>query len=157
MSDRTNRETNITKQLRIVFKAVQSHSRQVERSCGLSSAQLWMLHEISSAHGIKVSQLASVLTVHRSTCSNMLDKLEDKELIYRDRSKSDQRAVHLHVTEKGKTLLAKAPSPPQGQLSSTLTKLSTEQLINLEESLEVFINALHFEDDKAGLTPIPES
>lgn len=156
MNDRTSSEANITKHLRIVYRAVQSHSKEVEKACGLSSAQLWMLHEIFSAHGIKVSDLASVLSIHRSTCSNMLDKLENKDLIYRDRSKNDQRTVHLHVTEKGKALLNNAPSPPQGKLSNALTKLSTEQLIDLEESLQVFINALNYEDDKAGLIPIPE-
>lgn len=157
MNDRSARETNITKQLRIVFKAVQSHSRQVEKLCGLSSAQLWMLHEISSARGIKVSELAMVLSIHRSTCSNMLDKLENKDLIYRDRSKTDQRTVHLYITEAGQAVLKSAPYPPQGKLSSTLEKLSQEQLMALEESLGVFINALSFEDDQAGLTPIPEN
>ncbi len=49
------------------------------------------------------------------------------------------------------------PHPPRtGQLSNTLTKLTGEQLTNLETSLQVFIDALHFEDVKAGMTPIPE-
>lgn len=157
MDDRTVQEKNVTKQLRIVFKAVQSHSRHVEKLCGLSSAQLWMLYEISLAHGIKVTELAAVLSIHRSTCSNMLDKLENKDLICRDRSKSDQRTVHLHITEKGTALLASAPYPPQGKLSSTLAKLSPRQLGNLEESLHDFIDALHFDDDGAGLIPIQDN
>ena len=147
----------IIKQLRILFRAVQAHSRSVETTCGLSSAQLWMLYEVSLSHGIKVSELASILSIHRSTSSNMLDKLEKKNLISRDRSKLDQRSVHIYITELGKELLAQAPSPPQGQLSNTLSKLTSEQLTNLETSLQVFIDALHFEDVKASTTPIPES
>ena len=147
----------IIKQLRILFRAVQAHSRTVEKTCGLSSAQLWMLYEVSLANGIKVSELANILSIHRSTCSNMLDKLEKKNLISRDRSKSDQRSVHIYITDQGKELLSLAPSPQQGQLSNTLSKLTGEQLTNLETSLQVFIEALHFEDVKAGMTPIPES
>ena len=147
----------IIKQLRILFRAVQAHSRTVEKTCGLSSAQLWMLYEVSLSYGIKVSELANILSIHRSTCSNMLDKLEKKNLISRDRSKSDQRSVHIYITDQGKELLSLAPSPQQGQLSNTLSKLTGEQLTNLETSLQVFIEALHFEDVKAGMTPIPES
>lgn len=147
----------IIKQLRILFRAVQAHSRRVETTCGLSSAQLWMLYEVSLSDGIKVSELASILSIHRSTSSNMLDKLEKRKLISRDRSKSDQRSVHIYITKQGKELLAQAPSPPQGQLSNTLSKLTSGQLTNLEASLQVLIDALNFEDVQASTTPIPES
>jgi len=157
MEELSVKQQTIIKQLRILFRAVQAHSRSVETACGLSSAQLWMLHEVSSSHGIKVSELASILSIHRSTSSNMLDKLEKKNLIYRDRSKLDQRSVHIYITDQGKELLSQAPSPPQGQLSNTLSKLTSEQLTNLETSLQVFIDALNFEDVKASGTPIPEN
>jgi len=154
MNRRSIKEQTILKQIRILFKAVQSHAKKVEKRCGLSSAKLWMLHEISTTPGIRVSQLAQALFIHPSTCSNLLDKLEELQLICRDRSKTDQRSVHLFVTEKGQDLLAKAPSPPQGLLSSTLQILSEEQLDNLELSLDPFIAALHCTDDKAAFTPI---
>ncbi|MCP4339312.1 MAG: MarR family transcriptional regulator [Desulfobulbaceae bacterium] len=156
MNKRSIQEQTITKQLRILFRAVQAHSRTVEKMCGLSSAQLWMLYEVSLSDGIKVSELATALSIHRSTSSNMLDKLEKKNLISRDRSKSDQRSVHIYITQQGKELLAQAPSPPQGQLSNTLTKLTGEQVTNLETSLQVFIDTLHFDDVKASMTPIQE-
>lgn len=151
------KQQTIIKQLRILFRAVQAHSRSVETRCGLSSAQLWMLYEVSLSHGIKVTELASILSIHRSTSSNMLDKLEKKNLISRDRSKLDQRSVHIYITEEGKELLTQAPSPQQGQLSNTLSKLTSEQLTNLETSLQVFIDALNFEDLKASTTPIPDN
>jgi DNA-binding MarR family transcriptional regulator len=154
MGNRIKQEQAIIQQMRILFKAVQAHSKRVEKTCGLSSSKLWMIHEIATTPGIKVSQLAKTLSIHPSTCSNMLDKVEEAGFIYRDRSKSDQRAVHLYVTERGKEILLKAPSPPQGQLNSTLQKLSQAQLAELEKSLGQFIEVLHFEDDKAGLTPI---
>lgn len=156
MGDRSIREQAITQQLRIVYKAVQSHSKRVEKVCGLSSAKLWMLHEVAQNPGIRVSQLAKLLSIHPSTCSNMLDKIEANGLIYRDRSKTDQRTVHLFTTESGQQLLKSAPSPPQGQLSSALEKLSEAQLATLETSLNDFIEALHFDDAGAAMTPIPE-
>ncbi len=154
MEDRHAQEKVITQQLRTLFKAVQAHSKIIEKECGLSSAKLWMLYEISAKPGILVSQLARELSIHPSTCSNMLDKIEEMALVYRDRGKIDQRSVHLFITGKGKKLLAQAPSPPQGKLISTLQALSPDQLTRLEASLKTFIEALHFEDKKAALTPI---
>lgn len=155
MIERSSQVHSVTQQLRIVFKAVQAHSKTVEKACGLSSAKLWMLHEVAQNPGLKVSQLASALSIHASTCSNMLDKLEDKELIYRDRSKKDQRSVHLYVTDRGTELLAKAPSPPQGRLSDALERLNEKQLANLESGLEGLISVLKLKDDKSGLSPLP--
>ncbi|THB77130.1 MAG: MarR family transcriptional regulator [Desulfobulbaceae bacterium] len=147
-------EHAVTQQLRIIFKAIQAHSKQVEKNCGLSSVRLWMLYEIDNADGIKVSELAERLSIHRSTCSNLLDKLEDRNLIYRNRSKSDQRAVRLYLTDEGKAILAQAPSPPEGKLSSSLNKLSQQQLDELHQTLAILVDALQFDDEKAALTPI---
>jgi len=154
MDNRPEQEQTITQQLRKIFKAIQAHSKSIEKSCGLSSVRLWMLFEISSTEAIKVSELASILSIHRSTCSNMLDKLEDKNLIYRKRSKTDQRAVHLYITEEGKATLAKAPSSPEGILSASLGKLSEQQLAELEHSFSLLLDAMHVKDEQAGLIPI---
>lgn len=154
MVERLEKEHNVTQHLRIVFKAIQAHSKRIEAACGLSSVRLWMLYEVNNTPGIKVTELATLLSIHRSTCSNMLDKLEEKELISRYRSKSDQRSVRLYITDQGKSVLSKAPSPPEGKLSSSLNKLSPDQLDELERSLGLLVDTLQYDDDKAALTPI---
>jgi DNA-binding MarR family transcriptional regulator len=155
MNDRQEHMKNITQKLRVVFRAVQAHSKIVERQCGLSSAKLWMMWELFATPGLKVSELARALTIHPSTCSNMLDQLEDKGLVRRDRSKIDQRAVHLYLTEEGARVLAKAPRPAQGTLSDALEQLSDETLQNLEDGLNTLIDAMKVKDEKDGLVPIP--
>ncbi len=156
MEDRQKQMQSITKQLRVVFRAVQAHSKTVEKSCGLSGAKLWMMWELFATPGVKVSELARTLTIHPSTCSNMLDQLEEKELVRRDRSnKVDQRAVHLYLTETGTTLLAKAPRPAQGTMSEALERLSDEYLNHLELGLSQLLEAMQYKDEKTGLLPIP--
>ena len=156
MEDRQKQMQSITKQLRVVFRAVQAHSKTVEKSCGLSGAKLWMMWELFATPGVKVSELARTLTIHPSTCSNMLDQLEEKDLVRRDRSnKVDQRAVHLYLTETGTTLLAKAPRPAQGTMSEALERLSDEYLNHLELGLSQLLEAMQYKDEKTGLLPIP--
>ncbi|MGL1932794.1 MAG: MarR family transcriptional regulator [Desulfotalea sp.] len=148
-------QQSVIQKLRVIFKATQAHSKLVEKSCGMSSAKLWMLHEVEQADGIKVSQLAKVLSVHPSTCSNMLDKLEENNLIYRDRSKTDQRTVHLHVTSKGKGFLEKAPKPLQGKLSGAISELSFAQISALDKELTGLVSALNIPGDKGAFTMTP--
>ncbi len=155
MNERQENMKNITKQLRVVFRAIRAHSKTVERQCGLSGAKLWMMWELFATPGLKVSELAKALTIHPSTCSNMLDQLEDKGFIRRDRSKVDQRAVHLYLTEDGANVLVKAPRPAQGTLSEALEHLSDENLTYLEEGLGRLIDAMKIKDEKDGLVPIP--
>ncbi len=154
MSAREERMHNITKQLRIIFRAVQAHSKIVQRKCGLSSAKLWMMWELFATPGLKVSELARALSIHPSTCSNMLDQLEDRGLVRRDRSRIDQRAVHLYLTEDGARVLAKAPRPAQGTLSEALCRLDDTHLMHLEEGLSRLIHAMKVKDEEAGLVPI---
>ncbi|HSL40189.1 MAG TPA: MarR family transcriptional regulator [Desulforhopalus sp.] len=145
----------VTQRLRIIFRAMQAHSKFVEKECGLSSAKLWMLHHIAANPGLKVSVLASSLFIHPSTCSNMLGRLEEKNLVVRDRQKKDQRSVLLYITEEGAQLLAKAPKPVQGKLSTALQSLSSQELLGLEEGLAKLIDALDGYDDMDSFFPIP--
>ena len=147
----------ILKNFRIIFRSSQAHSRWVEKQSGLSAAQLWMMWELFNEPGLTVSRLAKVLSIHQSTSSNMLDKLQKKELIYRERSDVDQRVVRLYLTEKGSTLLARAPRPAQGALADVLLRLPDKVLEELESGLNQFVDALKVVDDKAGMLPITEN
>jgi DNA-binding MarR family transcriptional regulator len=146
----------ITSHLRVLFKSIQQHSKLVEKKCGLTSAMLWMLWELFTTPGMKVSQLAHALSIHISTCSNMLDKLESKGLVKRRRSDQDQRTVQLYITDMGSTMLAKAPRPAQGAMSGALEKISDDNLYKLVDGLKVLVDSLQTKDEDAEYKPIFE-
>jgi DNA-binding MarR family transcriptional regulator len=144
----------VLKNLRIIFRSVQTYSRWVEKESGVSAAQLWMLWELYNEPGLTVSRLANVLSIHQSTCSNMLDKLQQKGLICRDRNSSDQRVVRLFLTESGAALLKKAPRPAQGALADVLLRLPDNALADLDSGLVQLVAALQVKDKEAGMIPI---
>src|SRR5215467_2387818 len=51
-----------------------------------------------------VAGLARVSQVGFASMSRMLDRLEEKDLLRRERSADDRRVVHLHLTPKGKKI-----------------------------------------------------
>ena len=154
--ERFVRFQNILRNFRIVFRSIQAHSKRVEQVSGLTAAQLWMLWEMFNLPGMRVSELATVLSVHQSTCSNMLDKLQKKKLIYRDRSGPDQRVVRLYLTDKGTQLLANAPRPAQGALADVLLRLPDNVLDHLGSSLDTVVAALKVLEEDASMTLITE-
>lgn len=139
---------------RVVVRAVQAHSAWVERQCGLSAAQLWALWEIDRAPGLNVTQIASRLSIKPATASNLLDKVEGKGLIRRERPGPDQRVVQLFVTEQGARLLATAPLPAQGALLDALTRLREGELDDLGRGLEALVDILHIKDEGSALAPM---
>jgi DNA-binding MarR family transcriptional regulator len=54
-----------------------------------------------------VAGLARVSEVGFASMSRMLDRLEQKKLLRRERSAEDRRVVHLHLTPKGRRVAAR--------------------------------------------------
>jgi len=144
----------VVQNLRVVVRTIQAHSRWVEKQSGVSGVQLWAMWELFALPGQKVSQLSKTLSVHQSTASNMLDKLEDKSLIRRDRSGPDQRVVRLFLTQKGSDLLSTAPRPAQGAVQDALRRLSDKDLKSLKTGLDALITQMSVSEDGAALNPI---
>jgi len=153
-AERNELAKNIVQDLRVVVRTIQAHSRWVEKQCGVSSVQLWAMWELFSSPGQKVSDLSRSLSIHQSTASNMLDKMEEKELIRRDRSGPDQRVVQLFLTKKGSDLLSVAPRPAQGAVQDALNRMSDEQLNILKRGLDSLISHMSVSEEGAELKPI---
>lgn len=54
-----------------------------------------------------VAALARVIQMGDASMSRMLDRLEEKGVLRRERSESDRRVVHLHLTAKGRKVANK--------------------------------------------------
>jgi DNA-binding MarR family transcriptional regulator len=115
---------------RIIFKSANQHFHEVEKQAGIGGASLWALSEISS-NNLTVNGLAKAMSIHQSTASNLLEKLEVAGLVKRTRSDVDRRVVYLEITDKGNQILQKAPLPHKGVLPDALSKLDQIQLESL--------------------------
>jgi DNA-binding MarR family transcriptional regulator len=156
-NDRREISQNILRSLRIIYRAVQAHSRRVEKQCGVSGAELRMMWEIRNYPGIRVSGLAVALAIQAPTCSNLLVKLQVKGLVRRERSDPDHRAVRVFLTEKGTRLLTRAPRPAQGYLQEGLGRMTEACLRDLDFGLEQLVNSFTGREDAAGMMLLMES
>ncbi len=71
----------------------------------LSLSQYGLLQPLAQQERARVSQLSTDAGIAPSTASRILDVLERRELITRERHKGDRRAVEVVLTEHGRELL----------------------------------------------------
>jgi DNA-binding MarR family transcriptional regulator len=104
---------------------------------GITWAQWGILLKIASGKGDTASDLC------RNGCdtgsmTRMLDRLEEKGLISRERSLEDRRVVLLRLTEAGKTLYPQLPPIAVKVLNHHLRGFSREEL----ESMKSFLRRM---------------
>lgn len=144
------------KRFRVIYGSVRQQFREVEQSCGVTGAQLWILQEVATTADIGVSELAERLSVHQSTCSQLVEKLVSRDLIIKERSKEDQRRVGLTLTEEAKKILKNAPGPAEGILPEALQALPETSLVALDKALIEVIGQLRIKDDKMADKPLSD-
>lgn len=99
--------------LRRVIRATDLHSKYLAKTTGLTAPQILLLQSIRDKGQVTIGELASEISLSQATVTTILDRLEKRELVYRERSDQDKRKVHAYLTEKGIETLKVAPTPLQ--------------------------------------------
>ena len=126
---------DVVRRLHGIFKTVDTFSREVLQDFGVTGPQLWALREIRKAGGLTIGELADRLYLHISTVSGILDRLEARHLVKRERDSEDRRLVRLKVTRKGKEILSKAPEPPRSKVLRGVRLLPATDVRRLRTAL----------------------
>lgn len=141
---------------REVFRAAKMHFGTVQKSVGVSGAQLWALWELHREPGLRVSGLAARLSLRQSTVSNLIDQLARAKHLRRERSESDLRAVRLYLTRSGEKLVKTAPQPARGVLPDALEGLKAKQLKELDARLAELLRAMKVRAPGASKTHLED-
>ncbi|RUO81510.1 MarR family transcriptional regulator [Idiomarina tyrosinivorans] len=131
--------------LRKVIRAIDLYSKQLNKYAGLTGPQLLIMREISAAEGITASAVAQHITLSPATVSNIIERLEHRELIHRHRSDKDKRRVALYLTEQGQMLLENAPQPLQEHFIEKFCALDDWEQSQLLSSMQRIANMMDAE------------
>lgn len=145
----------VLRRFRVVFSAVRTHFRSMEKQVGLGGAQVWALSVIQANPGIGMGGIATSMDIHQSTASNLVKALLRKELITMDKAPKDRRNVLLNILPTGTLLLQKVPGPFEGVLPVALGNLSAGALRRLDTDLGELIGLLNA-DETAEETPLAQ-
>jgi len=71
--------------IRRVIRAIDLHSKQLNKSTGLTGPQLLIMKELGRVTGTTASQVAKNIKLSAATVTNILDRLESRNVIERVR------------------------------------------------------------------------
>jgi DNA-binding MarR family transcriptional regulator len=91
---------------------------------------------------ITSTDVARRVHLDSSTLVGVLDRLEKKGLLRRERSHEDRRQVHLTATEAGQELAAKTPYPMQHTLGEKLTNISASEREQIARCMERLVSLI---------------
>jgi len=144
--DADRRDLRILQAFRRIIRAIDLHSRKLEADHHITTPQLVALTIIGASDGMFPSELAQRMHLSPSTVVGILDRLERKKYINRLRSTEDRRRVHVALTERGRQVIAQAPSPLQDRLADALARLPRREQEEIATALEKVVALMEARD-----------
>ena len=130
-------------------EAIKSRLSRVLKQFDLKMVTYSALTVICENPGISQTQLADALSIERTRTVLVVDELEQRGLITRERVPSDRRAHSLMPTLAGRRLAEKARAADVKHEAALLAGLNTEELGR-------FLGILRLIEQRAAISPEPE-
>jgi DNA-binding MarR family transcriptional regulator len=147
--------------LRKIIQSIDLHSCFLVKQVGLTGPQLIILQEVSKSGEMPIGKLAKTISLSQATVTGILDRLEKRGLISRQRSENDRRQVLVQVTQAGKALLNNAPPLMQESFVEAFNQIQDWEQAMILSSLQRLVSMLDAKEIKAApilaTEPISES
>ncbi len=122
--------------LRRVIRATDLHSKRLAKTTGLTAPQILLLQAIRNEGEVTIGELAKQVSLSQATVTTILDRLEVRGLVRRERSQMDKRKVHAHLTDEAYDALKEAPIPLQEQFARQFRDLQEWEQTMIIASLQ---------------------
>lgn len=145
----------IFRSLRRIMRAVDVHSRKLSAEFMVTGPQLLALQTLHDDGPLTTSALAKLIHLSNSTVVGILDRMEQKGWVRRERSEGDRRVVLVSLTAGGERFLAEAPELLQDRLAQGLHSLPEQEQLEIAQALEKIVKLL--EMDAHEVAPLLEA
>jgi DNA-binding MarR family transcriptional regulator len=141
-----SQEDQIVAALRQIAQAIDTRSRQLLAECGLSAPQIGTLRELARSGGCSPTELADALHLSPQTMAGILQRLEQRGLVGRERDPSDKRSFVVRLSATGQQAEAKAPRLLRDEFTAQLEKLPAWEQSQMLATLQRIAHMMHAED-----------
>ena len=135
-------DLRILRALRRITRSIALHSRQLSACSNITAPQLVCLIAVIERGPLTATAISREIHVSASTVVGILDRLEDKGLIRRERGREDRRIVFITATDAGIAVAKETPSPLQKKLSDALNALPEIEQVTMTMSLERIVDLM---------------
>ncbi|WP_019447171.1 MarR family transcriptional regulator [Cupriavidus sp. BIS7] len=111
------------------------------RPLGITGQQMGILLSLMRGMANTPFEISKALGIDTGLMTRMLDKLESRGLLVRQRSVEDRRVIHLVLTETGREVADRIPEIAPEVLNDRLRNFSTEEFNEFLRLLRKFAGA----------------
>lgn len=87
-----------------LLRVLQSRAASAQL-CGLTATQAFILRHLDRHSRAKASDIAKAVGLSPGAITQVCDELVRTDMIYRERSETDRRVVHISISEAGRGML----------------------------------------------------
>ncbi len=149
-NDTSQRSKELLIGLRKITQAIDLHSKYLFKTAGITSPQLVILQALSHFDSLSVSELSKSVSLSQGTVTEILTRLEKKDLITRRKSDQDKRRSLISITEIGRQLLQDAPSPLQDDFTKSFHALEDWEQLMILSSIKRIVTMMSAEKIEAS-------
>ena len=102
----------------------------------MTAPQILLLQTIRDKGEVTIGEIANEMSLSQATVTTIIDRLEKRKLVFRERSKEDKRKVHAYLTNEAYEVLKQAPTPLQAHFSKQFDDLNDGEKTMIISSLQ---------------------
>lgn len=146
-----SQQDQIIAALRQIAQAIDTYSRQLLTEHGLSAPQIGTMRALARSGSSTPTELAEALHLSPQTMAGILQRLEQRGMIQRERDTADRRSFVVRLTDEGRKAEAKAPPLLRDEFTTQLEKLPSWEQSMMLSTLQRIAQMMHAED----VEPLP--
>jgi DNA-binding MarR family transcriptional regulator len=131
---------------RRIARAIELFSRDLENRFDLTVSQLLCMRQLLTDGPQPPSELARRIYLSQATVTGILNRLENRSLIKRERIGPDRRVVTISLTDHGRKLVEAAPLPLQKHFYDRLNQLPEKKQSQITKILAQVVEMMESQD-----------
>ena len=129
--------------LRRIVSLIYLDSRKMIKRFGITGPQSLVMKPLFHAtESYSSASLSRILNMTPANMTGIIDRLEEKELVKRTRTKEDRRKTLIVLTEKGKELSERLSDPIEEKLMNGLKDLQPTEIFGIYSALNHIIDLI---------------
>lgn len=118
-----------------VARKIHQHLTKEFKTYNITPEQWVVLKNISEEEGVSQKEIANKVEKDANTVKDIVDKLDKKLLIKKEKNKNDNRAFSLYLTTKGKNFVQSLSLIDEKMLNEIVSELDETDISNLNSIL----------------------
>ena len=133
---------NVMIALRKIIQAIDMNSKKLVKRVGLTGPQLVILQEISNQGEVTAGEIARAVSLSQATVTGILERMEKRGLLARQRSDRDKRRIMVSITATGEQVLKDAPPLMQEAFVERFTSLQDWEQTMILSALQRLVSIM---------------